>query len=135
MRYSHDVGATWHDINVPEGCYEISDINDYIQKVLKEDGSNENSILIEPNNNTVKCVLHVAAGYKVDLTTANFLRTVLGFNAKVYAEEYNGSENIVSIMSVSSLRVTNDVISGLYNNGEMGNITYSFFPMQQRVTR
>ena len=102
--------------------------NDYIQKVLKERESSENSISIEPNNNTLKCVLHIAAGYKVDFTTANSLRTVLGFNAKVYAEGYNESENIVNIMSVNSLRVTNDLISGSYNNGEMGNIMYSFFP-------
>ena len=128
LRYSQDEGATWHDINVPEGCYEISGINDYIQKVLKECGLSENSISIEPNNNTLKCVLHVAAGYKVDFTTANSLRTVLGFNAKVYAEGYNESDNIVKIMSVSSLRVTNYLISGSYNNGEMGNIIYSFFP-------
>ena len=112
LRYSQDEGATWHDINVPEGCYEISDINDYIQKVLKERESSKNSIFIEPNNNTLKCVLHVAAEYKVDLTTANSLRTVLGFNAKVYTEGYNESENIVNIMSGSSLRVTNNLISG-----------------------
>ena len=128
LRYSQDEGTTWHDVNMSEGCYEISDINDYIQKVLKERGSSENFISIEPNNNMLKCVLHIAAGYKVDFTTANSLRTVLGFNAKVYAEGYNKSENIVNIMSVSSLRVTNDLISGSYNNGEMSNIIYSFFP-------
>ena len=102
LRYSQDEGVTWHDINVPEGCYEISDIKDYIQKVLKKRGSSENSISIQSNNNTLKCVLHVATGYKVDFTTANSLRTLLGFNAKVYAEGYNESENIVNIMSVSS---------------------------------
>ncbi len=128
LRYSRDDGVTWHDINVPEGCYEISDINNYVQKILKERGASENSISIEPNNNTLKCVLNVAAGYKVDFTTSNSLRTVLGFSAKIYAEGYNESENIVNIMSVSSLRVTNDLISGSYNNGVRGNIIYSFFP-------
>ena len=38
------------------------------------------------------------------------------------------SRKIFNIMSVSSLRVTNDLICGSYNNGEMGNIIYSFFP-------
>ena len=132
LRYSRDDGVTfischitWHDINVPEGCYEISDINDYIQKSLNERGASENSISIEPNNNTLTCVLNVAAGYKVDFTTANLLRTVLGFNTKINAEGYNESENIVNIMSVSSLRVANDLISGSYNNSVRGNI-YSF---------
>ena len=31
-------------------------------------------------------------------------------------------------MSVSSLRVTNDLICGSYNNDVRGNIIYSFFP-------
>ena len=128
LRYSREDGLTWHDINVPEGCYEISDINIYMQKILKERGTSENSISIEPNNNTLKCVLNVAAGYKVDFTTANSLRTVLGFSAKIYAEGYNESENIVNIISVSSLRISNDLISGSYNNGVRGKIICSFFP-------
>ena len=108
FRYYRNDVATWHGINVPEGYYEISDINDYIQKILKERGASENSISIETKNNTLNYVLNVAAGYKVDFTTANSLRTVLGFSAKIYAEGYNESENIVKIMSVSNLRVTND---------------------------
>ena len=123
LRYSRDDDVTWHDINVPEGCYEISDINDYMQKILKEHIARKNFISIEPKNNTLKCVLNVAVGYKVDFTTANSLRSVLGFSAKIYAEGYN-----VNIMSVSSLRVANDLISGSYLNGIRGNIIYSFFP-------
>ena len=99
-----------------------------MQKILKERGASENSISIEPNNNTLKCVLNVAAGYKVDFTTANSLRAVLGFSAKIYAEGYNESENIVSIMSMSNVGVTNDLISGSYNNGVKSNIICSFFP-------
>ena len=121
-RYSLDDSVTWHDINVPEGCYEISDINDCMQKILKERGVSENFISIQPNNNKLKCVLNVAAGHKVDFTTANSLRTVLGSGAKIYVGGYNESENIVNIMNVSSLRVTNDLISGSYNTGVRSNI-------------
>ena len=45
--FSQDEGVTWHDINVLEEYYEISNINDYIQKILKERGASENSISIE----------------------------------------------------------------------------------------
>ena len=84
FKNSRDKGVTWHGISELEGCYKISIINDYIQKILKERGASENFIFIEPNNNTLKCVLNVAAGYKVDFTIANSLRTVLDFSAKVY---------------------------------------------------
>lgn len=36
FRYSPDNGATWFDINIPEGSYEITDISDYIQRIMKE---------------------------------------------------------------------------------------------------
>src|SRR5688572_29017413 len=31
-------GGLWTDIFIPEGCYEITDINDYIQRTMKENG-------------------------------------------------------------------------------------------------
>ena len=38
-------------------------------------------ISIQPNNNTLKSVLDIHVNYKVDFTTANSIRTVLGFNS------------------------------------------------------
>jgi len=73
-------------------------------------------------------VLEIATNSKVDLTTANSIRTVLGFSAQVYASGYNESENIVNIMNVSSLRITSDVTGSSYSNGFTENIIFSFFP-------
>jgi len=63
-------------------------------------------ISIQPNNNTLKSVLDIDANYKVDFTTANSIRTVLGFNSQIYSAGYNESENIVNIMNVNSWRVS-----------------------------
>src|SRR6188768_619160 len=38
FRYSPDVGATWVNVNIPEGCYEITDVNDYLQRIMKDNG-------------------------------------------------------------------------------------------------
>ena len=35
-RYSPDKGTTWLNINVPEGSYEIVDIDEYVQRIMKE---------------------------------------------------------------------------------------------------
>ena len=85
-------------------------------------------ISIQPNNNTLKSVLDIDANYKVDFTTANSIRSVLGFNSQIYSAGYNESENIVNIMNVNSLRVTSDVIGSSYSNGTTENVIYSFFP-------
>jgi hypothetical protein len=133
LRYSPDNGETWFDINIPEGSYEIVDINEHVQRVLKEEGhynteKNEHRITIQANNNTLKSVLDINTNYKVDFTTENSIRSVLGFESQIYSEGYNESENIVNIVSVNSLRVTSDIIGSSYSNGSTENIIYSFFP-------
>lgn len=133
FRFSPDSGTTWIGIDIPEGSYEITDINDYIQRIMKANGhydytNNQYHISIQPNNNMLKAVLDIGKNYKVDFTQANSIRTVLGFNSKIYSEGYNESENIVNILSVNSLRVTSDVIGSSYTNGSTENIIYSFFP-------
>jgi len=95
----------WVDINIPEGCYELADINDYIQRTMKEKGhydaaNDEYCITIQPNSNTLKSVLTITPGYFVDfLEPDNSIRSDLGFRPWVYAEGYNESEQIVNIVS------------------------------------
>src|SRR6218665_3505780 len=139
-RYSPHKGTTWFYINVPEGIYEIVDIDEYVRRIMKENGHYAAAagdgdvggeiylVSIQPNNNTLKSVLDIHANYKVDFTTANSIRTVLGFNSQIYSAGYNESENIVNILNVNSLRVTSDVIGSSYSNGTTENVIYSFFP-------
>ena len=133
LRYSPDGGATWVNVNIPEGCYEITDVNDYLQRIMKENGhydvaNEESNVSIQPNSNTLKSVLTIATNYKVDFMSDNSIRTVLGFNRGIYSEGYNESEQIVNIMNVTSLRVTSDIIGASYTNGSTANVIYSFFP-------
>src|SRR6218665_4100086 len=104
-RYTPDNGTTWFNINVPEGIYEIVDIDEYVQKIMKENGHYAAAagdgevggeiypISIQPNNNSLKSVLDIDANYKIDFTTANSIRSVLGFNSQIYSAGYNESEN------------------------------------------
>jgi hypothetical protein len=123
----------WFDVFIPEGCYEITDVNDYLQRIMKErghynDADAQPNISIEPNSNTLKSVLTIAPNYKVDFTSDNSIRTVLGFDRRTYSEGYNESEQIVNIMNVTSLRVMSDIIGASYTNGSTTNVIYSFFP-------
>src|SRR5688572_27987041 len=72
----------WFDVFIPEGCYEITDVNDYLQRNMKERGHYNDvdaqpNISIEPNSNTLKSVLTIASNYKVDFASDNSIRTVL----------------------------------------------------------
>lgn len=58
---------------------------------------------------------------------ANSIRTVFAFNLQVYSQGPHESENIVNILSINSLRITNDIIRSSYSNGSTKNIIYAFF--------
>ena len=134
FRYSPDGGRTWPDVVISEGYYEITDINDYIQRTMKENGhydtvNNEYYISLQPNSNTLKSVLNIAPNYRVDFCSPiNSIRSVLSFNCSIYEEGYNESEDSVNIINVNSFRVTSDIIGASYTNGTVGNVIYSFFP-------
>src|SRR5688572_27948222 len=108
--YSPNGGSMWVTMHIPEGCYEITDINEYVQRSMKEkehyDMINEAyNIKIEANSNTLKTVLHIAENYMVDFLALNSVGKVLGFGRRRYEEGYQESENIVDIRCVTSVRV------------------------------
>src|SRR6218665_39626 len=133
LRSSPDNGMTWFNLEIPERCYEITDMNKYLQRVMKDamhyDITNDDyAISLEPKNNTLKAVLNIAANYVANFTTVNSIRIVFVFNSRKYTAGYNESENLIDIIGISSLRVTSDIIGASYSNGTTGNEIYSSFP-------
>ena len=133
FRYSPDSGATWTDIYIPEGSYDITDINDTIQQKMAQNGHYDSSnehyyITISANSNTLKSVLILENNYQVDFSQNTSISSVLGFNNTIYTLAFQESENVVNILSINSLFVDIDIISGRYVNGSTQNTIYSFFP-------
>jgi len=125
--YSPDAGYTWHHILVPEGSYDIEDIDDYIQQKMKQNG-HVNKISLSANTNTLKAVVLLENNYQVDFQPMDSISSVLGFNEEVYTNDYQESENPVNILSINSILVNIDIISGSYVNGRRNPTIYSFFP-------
>ena len=131
--YSPDNGNSWVKIKIPEGSYEIEDINNTIQLEMKKRGHhdliNEDYFInISTSYNTLKSVLILENGYQVDFNNQNSLAKVLGFTGTKYTEGFHESENVVNILSINSILVNIDIISGSYVNGTTKNTIYSFFP-------
>src|SRR6218665_2344256 len=104
-----------------------------MQRVMKDAmhyciTNDDYAIFLEPNNNTLKAVLNIVANYVVDFTTANSIRTVLGFNSRQHTSGYNESENLFDIISISSVMLPGDIIGASYSNGTTGNVIYPFSP-------
>ena len=56
----------------------------------------------------------------------NSISSVLGFNNDMYTLDFQESENVVSILSINSLLVNIDIVSGSYVNGSNQPAVYSF---------
>ena len=83
------------------------------------------SLLANPN--TMKAILNIENNYQVSFKSGNSLRKVLGFNSRVYNSSHE-SEKVVDILSVNSILVNVDIVSGSYVNGVAQPTIYSFFP-------
>ena len=131
--YSPDNGNSWVKMKIPEGSYEIDDINNNIQHEMEKRGhhdpiNEDYYINISANSNTLKSVLILEKDYQVDFNYQNSLAKVLGFTGTKYMEGFHESENVVNILSINSILVNIDIISGSYVNGMPKNTFYSFFP-------
>ena len=118
----------WENIIIPVGCYELRDINDEVQRQIIEKKGGKDDITLTPNLNTFKCIMTLGAGVQVDMREDNSIRTVLGFDAKIYTEKRNVSQHTVNIMRVNSILVHCNLIGSSYLNGTPLPISYSFFP-------
>ena len=121
-------GGKWVDIVIPIGSYELSDINRECQRQIVENGGKKDDVQLTPNLNTLKCIMTLKEGIEVDMKGEKSIRSVLGYEAKVYKERRTESEHTVNIMRVNSIFVHCNLINSSYVNGSQQPVIYSFFP-------
>ena len=126
--YSDD-SLVWEEIVLPNGLYEITQINDEIVRQLSLNlgftDPTESPIILEPNEATGHSIIKLADGYKIDFTQNNTLRDLLGFESKILTNSYNHSKNKVNITSINRINVCCDCINGFLKNGSASNILAS----------
>ena len=103
--YAPDNGNSLEKIKIPEGSYEIEDINNTIQHEMEKRGHNfsineDYYVNISANSNTLKSVLIIEKDYQVDFNHQNSLAKVLGFTGNKYVEGFHESENVVNILTI-----------------------------------
>ena len=128
IKWSKDGGANWHTFKLPKGAYDLTEVADAIQTEVVKKGGGKKAIRIDGNKVTLKCIIELATNYRIDFNVENSLRTVLGFQAKIYDQPVQMSEAIVNILNVNTIDVHIDVIGGSYVKGSRDPIIYSFFP-------
>ena len=121
------------NISIHEGSYHVEDINEFIHRQMRKNchydkANDKDNIEISANTNTLKFEMIINNNCEVDFRRYNSINSLLGFDNKLYTSGFNESENMVNILTINSMLVNIDIISGSYVNGSTPPTIYSFFP-------
>lgn len=119
-------GEKGKSIAIPEGCYEVNALAQYLQQEMK---------LIDPkyfvslttNNNTL--TTRLKCNFPVDLTPSDSIGRLLGLEPKkLKAGEMSKSAAVVDIFRVNTVQVECDIATGSFINGRPEHVLFQFFP-------
>lgn len=134
ISYSSDKGITWKDILLSTGAYELSEINNEIQRqMIKNDDYNKEStsfyINISVSKPTSSSILEISnEDYKINFNVENSLSSTLGFENKIYSSGIYESPNVIDIEKVNAILIHCDFITGSSINGINSQVIHSFSP-------
>lgn len=115
-------------ITIPEGTYDIIDIEKYIKVNIKNIFGNELvGFSLKPNTNTLKC--HIYSSKKIDFTKDDSLGKLLGFKKRVIeANVLDESDEVVNISKVNAICIDCNICVGSFSNGKPVHLIHQFFP-------
>ena len=107
-------------------------INTEIQRQLEANGDwnsskNTHYITVGANPSTLRTFIKIdTAAYQVDMASST-IRTTLGFNPQTPTSGYHDGENPVNILTVNTILVNCDIVSGSFLSGNQQPVVYPFF--------
>lgn len=110
-------------IQIPQGSYEIKDIEEYIINHVNK----ETAINISANLNTLKC--EIKCNQVVDFTQRNNIGGLLGFRKrKLKIDHKNISDFPINIQKVNAVCLDCNLITNSYNNEKSVHMLHMFYP-------
>ena len=116
-------------IELPKGCYEVEDIHKVIRKAFGWAEEKE-KVKLEADPVTLRVHMKLAKDWQVYFPPENSIAGILGFKVHQY---YVGpkefiSQRIANILSVNSILVQCDIISGSSINGRPAPVIFNYSP-------
>lgn len=110
-------------ITIPNGSYEIKDIETYLKDALSKEY--RTTISLTANLNTLRCDLKTT--FPIDFTAPNSIGRLLGFKPRILAGgKKHVSDHPINISKVTSLRVHCNLIANSYDNGKPVHVLHTF---------
>lgn len=106
------------EITIPEGSYEIENLEEEIKKHVH--------FRLNANNNTLQAEMKCEEDVHFDKD--NTIASLLGFERKTYVKnKQHVSTNTINIIKVNSIKVECSIARGSYNNGREGHTIHEFY--------
>lgn len=117
-----------HAVEIPVGTYEIDELNDYLDNIVKSlTRSDKDYLHIKGNNNTMKC--EIESTLPINLSVPNSIAPLLGFQPTLLAENKKHTSQLpVDIIKVNDVRIECNIASGSFENGQSSHTIYGFYP-------
>ena len=121
---------TWNEtFDLPDGSYNISEIEDYIEYIIKKHQTiGENAaILIYANTINNRIVFKIKSGYKLELLSKETMR-LLGSTKDIIDSDKN-SENVPRLENVEVVLVHCNLVNNSYQ--QVSRVLFTFVPTKQ----
>ena len=124
------VAPTWNEtFDLPNGLYNISEIQDYIEYIIKKhEAIGENApILIYANTINNRIVFKIKSGYKLELLSKETMK-LLGSTSSIIDADKN-SENVPRLENVEVVLVHCNLVNNSYQ--QHSRVLFTFVPTKQ----
>ena len=121
---------TWNEMcDLPDGSYDISEIQDYFEYIIKkhETIAETAPILIYANNITNRIVFKIKTGYKLELLSKETMK-LLGSTKDIIDTDKN-SENVPRLENVEVVLVHCNLVNNSYQQDSR--VLFTFVPTKQ----
>lgn len=109
-------------IEIPEGSYEISDIENYIKQQVPK----EAEFSLKPNNNTLQCEIS-CKDYSIDFRPTHTIGKILGFSERLLEpNKVHSSDLPVNIIKVRTIHIDTNISTGAFYNGRPAHTIHEF---------
>ena len=121
---------TWNEtFDLPDGSYNISEIQDYIEYIIKKHETiGENApILIYPNTINNRIVFKIKSGYKLELLSKETMNLLESTKDTIDADK--NSDNVPKLENVEVVLVHCNLVNNAYQ--QHSRVLFTFVPTKQ----